>query len=267
MNTPLVSVILATYNWSRYLSEAIESVLTQDYKNLELIIVDDASTNPQVSEIIRHSMIEDTRVRSYRNEKNMERSYSKNLWVREAKWDYIAFIDDDDIWKIGKLSKQIQIVEEDNRVGIVGTYARFIDETGSLLWETTHLRIGGTDIKRNILMSNQFIHSSVMIRRDLFMEIWWFPVDMSLCEDYDLWLRLLEITQWVNIPELLVDYRVRLLSTTARNIYRMKYYSLMLTYRYCNVFPGFSQAFAFRTFSFLINTTALLRIWKKLYRK
>ena len=78
MNTPLVSVILATYNGSRYLGESIESVLSQDYKDLELIIIDDASTDVRISQIIQQYVHSDPRVRTFRNEMNMERSYSKN---------------------------------------------------------------------------------------------------------------------------------------------------------------------------------------------
>ena len=78
MDTPLVSVILATYNGSRYLAESIESVLAQEYEHLELIIVDDASTDVRISQIIHQYIHSDPRVRTLRNEVNMERSYSKN---------------------------------------------------------------------------------------------------------------------------------------------------------------------------------------------
>ena len=78
MDTPLISVILATYNGSRYLAQSIESVLAQDYEHLELIIIDDASTDKMVSQMIQQYVERDSRVRTVRNEVNMERSYSKN---------------------------------------------------------------------------------------------------------------------------------------------------------------------------------------------
>lgn len=79
MPHPLISVILSTYNGSQYLSEAIMSVLFQDYQNLELIIIDDASLDIRVGEIIAEFKNKDHRIRSYRNEKNQERSWSKNF--------------------------------------------------------------------------------------------------------------------------------------------------------------------------------------------
>jgi glycosyltransferase involved in cell wall biosynthesis len=79
MDSPLISVILATYNGSRYIREAIVSVLSQDYSNLELIIIDDASTDKEVGKIVEIYKQQDHRIVSMRNEKNMERSWSKNF--------------------------------------------------------------------------------------------------------------------------------------------------------------------------------------------
>ena len=265
MDTPLVSVILATYNGSRYLAESIESVLSQDYKDLELIIVDDASTDVRISQIIQQYIHSDPRVRTFRNQMNMERSYSKNYWVQNALGAYVAFIDDDDTWVNTKLSKQILVIESSANMGIVGTFARFIDESGKPLGETMHMKIAGKDIKNTILLTNQFIQSSVLVRKDIFEKSWGFSWDMNLCEDYDLWLRILEISEWINIPELLVEYRVRSTNTTARNIYRMKYYSILLTWRYRRQFSGFHRAIIMRIILFPFNTVFLLRIWKRLF--
>lgn len=262
MQNSLVSVILATYNGSLFLTEAIESVLWQDYKNLELIIIDDASTNPEVWEIIHHYKERDTRISSYRNDRNMERSYSKNLGASKAQWEYIAFIDDDDIWKSDKLSKQVEILLHEKNIWIVGTYARFIDESRTLLGETNHLEQEDSDIRRNILTTNQFIHSSVLIRKSVFLEAWGFPLDMDLCEDYDLWLRVLRITEWANIPEYLVDYRVRVSSTTAKNIYRMKWITLKLIWKYRLSYPWCLRALIIKIITFPLHTVFLMKAWK-----
>ena len=80
----------------------------------------------------------------------------------------MAFIDDDDIWVDTKLSKQMLVIEASENIGIVGTFASFIDESGKLLGETTHLKIAGKDIKNKILITNQFIHSSVLMRKKIF---------------------------------------------------------------------------------------------------
>lgn len=267
MDTPLVSVILATYNGTQYIWDAIDSVLSQDYKNLELIIVDDASTDRELSIILDAYKNQDTRIQIFRNEKNMERSWSKNFGVDQAKGNYIAFIDDDDIWASGKISAQIQVFNDGPHIWIVGTYARFIDERGGILGETHHLKIDPTDIQNTILFTNQFIHSSVLIRKEIFQKAWGFPIDMNLCEDYDLWLRIISFSRWINIPDFLVQYRVRTSSTTAKNIYRMKYRSLLLTVKYSGRFPGFFTAFFLKIITFPFNGVALLRLWKFVFTR
>lgn len=267
MDSPLISVILATYNGSRYIREAIVSVLSQDYSNLELIIIDDASTDKEVGKIVEIYKQQDHRIVSMRNEKNMERSWSKNFWVQYARGEYIAFIDDDDIWEKDKLSKQVQVFAHHKDIGIAGTFAQFIDESVKFLWETTHLKTEPEDIKKTILLTNQFIHSSILIRKSVFDQVWGFPIDMNLCEDYDLWLRVISISEGVNISEFLVKYRVRSSSTTSKNIYRMKYYSLLLTWRYRTYFPWFLKALLLRLVLFPFNTVFLLKILKKLFSK
>lgn len=265
MNTPLVSVILATYNGSRFLSEAIESLLSQEYPNLELIIINDASTDVDVATIIEKYKKQDTRVHSYRNERNMERSWSKNFWVEKSKWDYIAFIDDDDIWKKNKLSEQVSIIQKNTDIGIIGTYAQFIDESWNILSETNHLKTTSEEINSNILLSNQFIHSSVLIRKCIFLQAWGFPVNMHLCEDYDLWFRILRISKWINIPKILVKYRVRISSTTAKNIYRMKWITIKLIWKYRKDFLWIEKSIIVRILTFPLNTIFILKAWNLIF--
>ena len=213
MTSPHISVILATYNGSLYLREAIESVLMQSYSSLELIVIDDASTDQQVREIVELYRKNDDRVQYERNIENQERSWSKNRWVELARGEYIAFIDDDDIWEREKLREQFNFLEKNPLIGIVGTWARFIDESGALIGISEHLNISPETIEKSVLVTNPFIQSSVLFRKDFFLATGGFP-DFNLCEDYDLWLRILQMTQWANIPETLVTYRVRSTNTT-----------------------------------------------------
>ncbi len=266
MGTPLISVILATYNGSRFLAEAIESVLSQEYPNFELIIIDDASTDQRVREIVETYIKNDDRIQYERNIENQERSWSKNRWVELARGEYISFIDDDDIWDWDKLTGQLKFLEKNPDIGIVGTWARFVDESGLLIGISEHLNISPETIEKSVLITNPFIQSSVLLRKDYFLATWGFP-DFNLCEDYDLWLRILQMTRWANIPETLVTYRVRSTSTTSKNFYRMKWMTLQLIWKYRKKFPGFSQAFFFRTITFPFHIPFLLSVWKKIIRK
>lgn len=107
----LVSVIMPSYNVEKYITASIKSVLAQTYKNLELIIVDDCSTDKTV-EIIKS--FNDERIRLFINDKNQGAALSRNRALREAKGKYIAFLDADDIWDLVKLEEQIQFMKKNN---------------------------------------------------------------------------------------------------------------------------------------------------------
>ncbi len=257
---PLVSVILATYNGYQYLEEVLLSIRNQTYPHLEILIIDDASSDIRVKQIIDGMIMQDNRIRYLRNATNMERSWSKNFWAQQANGDFIAFVDDDDVWEKEKIDKQVQILQENDSVGIVGTYAIFMDEKDNIVGKTTHLKTWTDDIHDSILLSNPFIHSSVLIRKDIFLRAGWFP-EFNLCEDYDLWFRVLQITKGVNIPDFLVKYRMRSSGTTARNFYKMKWKTIQLVSRYRKKFPYFFRAICIRIMTFPLNTSLLLNIW------
>lgn len=266
MTIPLVSVILPTYNGSRFLAEAISSVLDQDYQNIELIVIDDASIDTKVPEIVRWFQSQDERVRYELNPRNMERSWSKNRWVELAKGEFIAFIDDDDVWQESKISEQMRIILQDDTIGVVGTWASFIDEHEKSIGETRHLKTSKEDIYNNILLSNQLIQSSVLIRKKVFSQVGWFPL-FNLCEDYDCWLRVLQIAQGVNIPKSLIQYRVRATSTTTKNLYRMKWTTVKLVWKYRKSFPNAYRAIFLKLITFPFNISTLLRVWKCISQK
>ena len=105
----LVSIIMPSYNTEEYISKSIESVLTQTYKNWELIIVDDCSSD-KTDEVVR-SYLSDNRIHYLKNEKNCGAAYSRNTALREAKGKWIAFLDSDDLWMPEKLEKQLSFMK------------------------------------------------------------------------------------------------------------------------------------------------------------
>lgn len=88
-----------------------------------------------------------------------------------AKGEFIAFIDDDDVWQESKISEQMRIILQDDTIGVVGTWASFIDEHEKSIGETRHLKTLKEDIYNNILLSNQLIQSSVLIRKKVFSQV------------------------------------------------------------------------------------------------
>lgn len=108
----LVSVIMPSYNTARFIKETVESVLAQTYKNWELIIVDDCSSD-NTDEVVS-GFLSDTRIRYIKNEKNSGAAVSRNRALREAKGKWIAFLDSDDLWEAEKLEKQIAFMKSNN---------------------------------------------------------------------------------------------------------------------------------------------------------
>ena len=106
----LVSIIMPSYNTARFISETIQSVLSQSYTNWELLIVDDCSTD-NTDEVVREFLV-DTRIHYMKNEKNSGAAVSRNKALREAKGKWIAFLDSDDLWEPDKLQKQIAYMEK-----------------------------------------------------------------------------------------------------------------------------------------------------------
>ena len=108
----LVSIIMPSYNTAKFISETIDSVLTQTYTNWELIIVDDCSTD-NTDEVVK-SFLSDDRIKYIKNEKNSGAAFSRNRALREAKGKWIAFLDSDDLWLPEKLEKQISFMKKND---------------------------------------------------------------------------------------------------------------------------------------------------------
>ena len=133
MQNPLVSVIMPAYNSNEFISQAIESVIAQQYKNWELIIVDDASKDATVN-TVRNYVNKDARIKIFRNEINYGAGYSRNKAIKEAAGEFIAFLDADDLWKPEKLSQQLKFCLENKAKIVFSSYDR-ISENGESLNE------------------------------------------------------------------------------------------------------------------------------------
>lgn len=198
---PLVSVIMPAYNTEKYISEAIDSILNQTYKNFELFIIDDCSTDRTV-EIIK--TYNDARIRFIYNEKNYGLVYSLNKCINLAKGKYIARMDSDDVSLPERLSEQVEFMELKPDVSIIGTAFRYSDTK-----EVVQHPEGNDLIKIQLLNNTAFGHPTVMIRKNdlintnLFYDHSFFPA-----EDYELWTRMAEKgLKMANLPTVGLIYR------------------------------------------------------------
>lgn len=231
-----VSIITTTYNAEKYISETIKSVLFQDFSNFEYIIIDDCSTDTTVSIVRNHK---DLRIKVHCNEKNLWIVGSRNKWLSLAQWEYVCFLDHDDIWHSQqKLLKQVCYMDKYKDVWIVWSYCVCFEWNKDIEW----LRFWVSDekIRSNILVTNQFATCSVMIRKSVLEKVWYLDPIYEKVDDYDLRLRIGVVAKFANIPEFLVKYRYHSMNTTKQrdNLKKMRYMTISIIKKYRNIYPN-----------------------------
>ena len=132
MNDLKISIVMPSFNSSRFIHKSIESVISQTYKNWELLIVDDCSTD-DTYDIAKEYERNDNRIKVFRNDTNRGAAFSRNIAIKNSSGDYIAFLDSDDKWHESKLEKQINFMLDNNYVFSYTNYSLIIDSDISML--------------------------------------------------------------------------------------------------------------------------------------
>jgi len=197
---------MPVYNGERYLTEAVESILNQTYKNFEFLIIDDGSTDdtPQILE--KYAKL-DLRVKLIKHSKNKGLVYSLNEGLRKAEGEFIARMDADDISLPERFERQIEIFENNKKILICGSWALAIDKKGNDLFKMKSPT--GILLKYNFWKPSPLIHPSVMFRNfDNFDD--YYSGDYLYAEDYELWLRIKikNNGDFYNISKYLLKYRI-----------------------------------------------------------
>ena len=204
---PRISVVMPVYNGSAFLREAVDSILRQRYKDFELIIIDDGSVD-ETPEMLRAFSRRDPRVRVLRHARNMGLGCSLREGVEEARAEWVARMDADDIAHPDRLARQFAAVREDRTIDILGTQAVEIDYTGR------PLRVRSVPLKHDAIRSllpwvNPMIHPTVLFRRRAILEVGSYDCNLPNVEDYDLWYRCAAGgLRFANLPDILLGYRI-----------------------------------------------------------
>ena len=202
-----VSVIMPSYNAEEYVGEAIESILNQSYEDFELIIVDDLSTDGTYSRI---KQFKDDRIITVRNNENKGIAFSTNRGINMSKGKYIALIDDDDIAYPYRLKKQIEYMEENESIDILGGNSEIIDAQGN------HIRYGKVPhnnpkyLKAMLLFKTvDFINDTAMIRSD-FLRKYELRYKEKYCgmQDYRFFMDASKIGNISSIDNYIMKYRI-----------------------------------------------------------
>lgn len=198
-----VSVIIPTYNRAELLERSVKSVQEQTYKKWEIIVVDDGSTD-NTEDIIKK--LNDVRVRYIKNEKNMGAAASRNRGAEFAKYDYIAFQDSDDVWRIDKLEKQMAYMHQSTDYDMVYcSFLKHYSNGGSLVVPNNQIGEWEGDMYATLLVNNVIGTPTVLIRRNVFLECGGFDTELKAIEDWDLAVRVARNSQIGFVSEILVD--------------------------------------------------------------
>lgn len=201
--SPRVSVVLPTYNRAHVMGRALRSVLTQDFSDFEVLVVDDASTDD--TESVIHSF-GDSRVRYLREPRNGGPNAARNRGLREARGEFVAFLDSDDEWLPGKLTRQLARFDElPESVGAVYTGVETVTSSGESWQFVPELR---GHLHASLLANNELhgASQSIMIRRSVVQQVGEFDVRYPAIGDYDYWVRVSACCDIDVVPETLARY-------------------------------------------------------------
>lgn len=219
-NTPAVTVIATAYNTADFLAQAVESVLSQTYRELELLVVDDASTDstwPLVEQLAQT----DDRIRIFRHPTNRGAGEARNTALRHARGKYVAFLDTDDVWErefLERMCSELDL-QDDSCAGVFCAY-RNISEDGAPLGVGPTLGPGSYDLLRMMEgICPPGNGSTLLVRRSCFDEVGEF-LTMEVGQDAEMWLRMVgesSRSHFQYLPSYLVRYRKREASLSKRS--------------------------------------------------
>jgi glycosyltransferase involved in cell wall biosynthesis len=203
--TPIVSVVIPTYNRKFMLKRALETVLNQTLNEIEVIIVDNASTDGTETMV---NSFKDQRINYIRHDFNKGGPAARNTGIKSAKASFIALLDDDDEWFPEKLAKQVQKIRQASaNTGLVYTSAEIFDEINRKVLSVNSTGPRGQVYKR-LLLGTLFASATVLIKRECFDRVGVFDEDLSSCQDWDMWLRIAECFEFEYVDENLARINV-----------------------------------------------------------
>ena len=200
----MISVLMGVHTYDEYVPQAIGSILSQSFKDFELIIIANGTACDDVENCV---------IRDFSNEKKVkvikshigQLAHALNIGINASKYEYIARMDSDDVAWPDRLQRQLMYLNE-NRLDLVGCDLRLIDSSGKVIGTRVYPK--GLKINRYLSFRNCFAHNTVLMRKSMLLDVRGYNSGFN-SEDYDLWLRLRRFgVKWDNMNEVLLDYRI-----------------------------------------------------------
>lgn len=200
--SPKVSVVVPAYNAAEFLRETLEHALAQTYKNVEIIVVNDGSRDTTAD--IAQSFGDPVRLVSTENRGVAK---ARNTGIEEATGEFLAFLDADDLWEPEKLALQVDAIDDDHRF-VYTDSVTFGAENLANFNMSSNASLPSGDIRKALVQRNFVATSSVLVDRQIALDIGGFNPDIPVCDDWDFWLRALALTRARSIEQPLLRYRV-----------------------------------------------------------
>ncbi len=252
-NSELVSIVMPTFNRSKTIGMAIESVLKQTYTYWELIIIDNESTD-NTPFIVKKYAENDSRIKYHFVKKSKIPGITEylNYGIQLSLGKYIARLDDDDEWcDLKKLEKQVNFLEEGSDFVLVGGGAIMVDVNRQPIYKFFK-REKDHQIRNNALYANPFWHNTVLFRKERVIEIGGYN-DYKFVEDWDLWLRLGRLGKFYNFQEHFSLYMNAGQNLSTSNQTMAAKTILRLISEYKDEYPNYYKAFALNYFQYLFS--------------
>lgn len=234
----MVSVVIPTHNRVDLLPRAIESVLNQTYKDIELIVVSDGSTDGTDELMAKYA--NDSRIKYINYKPAKGGNYARNSGFDAASGDYVAFLDDDDEWLPPKIEKQVALMKADDEVGLVYTGINCIYVNENISYPFIPKLRG--DLSKEILFRNYVGSTSSVMLRKSFCESCRFDENLQALQDYDLWIKILQGCKADVVPEPMVNYfnyrnQTQVSSSTAKYVQATEYINKKYTDLFAKLSP------------------------------
>ena len=194
-----VSIILSLYNSEKSVDKTIKSILMQSYKNSEIIIINDGSTDKTYNILKKYNKKKNIKIFNFK--KNLGLAKRINYAIKKSKGDYIARIDDNDLMSEKRIFYQLKEFKKDNRLDVVGGSAIYINSSKKRKFNPIKYDY---EIKRKLNYYNPIIHSSVMFKKKSIVKLGGYDPKFLRCQDYELWLRGKFTLKFLNIKKILV---------------------------------------------------------------
>jgi len=257
MNHPLVTVIIPAYNHEAYISECIESVFNQTYKNIQLIVINDGSTD-NTKQLIQKILDQKNDAFSFISKKNEGLIKTLNLGISLAQGTYFCILASDDFWMPNKIEKQVAVMEKNPDAGVVFSDTYFCygmkkTEVKYSKYKPRLLKIKQgvpVNLYNRLIVENLVISTTVLIRLDVLKSVGNFD-DTLTYEDYDMWLRISKKYNIIYLNEPMAYYRIHAANFSKQNLKMLKGATRTLEKQYSllksdhNLFYIFSKRITF----------------------